>query len=420
MPNEYPPELVNVCRQQLAALTQNLLKLQGAQPSSDSDNYDLELSVDDLQMLDDSLKQLQTRSLKCWDETHVFGSSPLQAAINAIDNACCEVNAAKALNCWPERDMTDVEGLLVNARQDLAAMAVESMAIPKRQRRHRKNGKQTLLGMPVVEVEGMLDDITIPETLFTDNKPRIVPDGVSVHRCSQPDKIINNDGSATLQESSYVEPPVTNGVRFYVHSDTTRKWCVVRLPNEVTFNVAPDSEPCVDQGRWQRHADTFVTSGAWLQVDERLALERIGWSDWNDAALLPRQTFFDAASTFEAATKRTRREPPPVGLMPKWLWMEHRVKDIQAAIDRYNAAKTQIPLEWYSELSWIQSELENRAQNTGPAEVLISVVCHDFGIMSHEGQITTKTRLIAAIKALDKHGLLNEAGRTLAEHQFNI
>lgn len=40
---------------------------------------------------------------------------------------------------------------------------------------------------------------------------------------------------------------------------------------------------------------------------------------------------------------------PPLGLMPLWLWEEHRLKEIGAAIERYKEAVKEIPQEWINE-----------------------------------------------------------------------
>jgi hypothetical protein len=45
---------------------------------------------------------------------------------------------------------------------------------------------------------------------------------------------------------------------------------------------------------------------------------------------------------------------PPIGLMPKQLWVENRLREIAAAIQRYLDEKFEIPVEWveeYNELS---------------------------------------------------------------------
>ncbi len=41
---------------------------------------------------------------------------------------------------------------------------------------------------------------------------------------------------------------------------------------------------------------------------------------------------------------------PPIGLMPKKIWIEQRIVDIEAAIERYKNAFVEIPQEWIDEL----------------------------------------------------------------------
>ena len=47
----------------------------------------------------------------------------------------------------------------------------------------------------------------------------------------------------------------------------------------------------------------------------------------------------------------------PIGVKPKWLWLELRVKDINGAIDRYKKAGQAIPQEWSDELNDIHLQL---------------------------------------------------------------
>lgn len=53
-------------------------------------------------------------------------------------------------------------------------------------------------------------------------------------------------------------------------------------------------------------------------------------------------------------------EPPPIGIMPKWLWDEQRKKDIEAAIIRYACAGMEIPIEWIQELKEINPSINKR------------------------------------------------------------
>jgi hypothetical protein len=53
-----------------------------------------------------------------------------------------------------------------------------------------------------------------------------------------------------------------------------------------------------------------------------------------------------------AATK------PPIGLMPRRIFMLQRLRDISEAIDRYIGANMQIPIEWVIEYNEIISEVQ--------------------------------------------------------------
>ena len=41
--------------------------------------------------------------------------------------------------------------------------------------------------------------------------------------------------------------------------------------------------------------------------------------------------------------------PPPTGLRPQWLHIEHRIQEINGAITRYIFAMHPIPVEWIQE-----------------------------------------------------------------------
>jgi hypothetical protein len=50
-------------------------------------------------------------------------------------------------------------------------------------------------------------------------------------------------------------------------------------------------------------------------------------------------------------------EKPPVGAEPEHIWMQRRVADLQAAIERYAVAKMVIPVEWVRERNELISTL---------------------------------------------------------------
>jgi hypothetical protein len=49
---------------------------------------------------------------------------------------------------------------------------------------------------------------------------------------------------------------------------------------------------------------------------------------------------------------------PPIGLMPRKLWLERRLADVFAAIDRYMAAGVRVQPEWCDERDQLTLELE--------------------------------------------------------------
>lgn len=52
-----------------------------------------------------------------------------------------------------------------------------------------------------------------------------------------------------------------------------------------------------------------------------------------------------------------RENKPPLGIEPEYIWMQRRVDDLQAAIERYAAAKMVIPIEWVREQNELISTL---------------------------------------------------------------
>lgn len=67
------------------------------------------------------------------------------------------------------------------------------------------------------------------------------------------------------------------------------------------------------------------------------------------------------------------KTPPPIGLIPKWAQMEGRLRDIDAAVDRYLKAGMTIPDEWKAERDEIVDYLWKRKQK---ADALNKHVSH--------------------------------------------
>lgn len=50
---------------------------------------------------------------------------------------------------------------------------------------------------------------------------------------------------------------------------------------------------------------------------------------------------------------------PPIGLMPKSIWMKLRLKDIKEAVKRFESAGKEIPKEWIEEAGELALKLED-------------------------------------------------------------
>ncbi len=50
---------------------------------------------------------------------------------------------------------------------------------------------------------------------------------------------------------------------------------------------------------------------------------------------------------------------PPIGLIPRKLWLETRIVDIRQATERFNDAKEDIPTAWQEEAELLKIEIES-------------------------------------------------------------
>lgn len=48
----------------------------------------------------------------------------------------------------------------------------------------------------------------------------------------------------------------------------------------------------------------------------------------------------------------------PIGVLPEFIWIEQRIKDINDAIDRYKEAKLAHPIKWYIERQMLINRLK--------------------------------------------------------------
>jgi len=56
----------------------------------------------------------------------------------------------------------------------------------------------------------------------------------------------------------------------------------------------------------------------------------------------------------------SEHERPPIGLRPRFIWLEQRLQEIKDACDRYINAQKPIPREWLDESKVIRAELRKR------------------------------------------------------------
>nr|BDD48131.1 hypothetical protein 47 [Balneolaceae bacterium] len=53
-------------------------------------------------------------------------------------------------------------------------------------------------------------------------------------------------------------------------------------------------------------------------------------------------------------------DKPPIGITPRFLWIEDRLKELNQAIDRYAEADKDIPAKWIRERNELINKLVNR------------------------------------------------------------
>lgn len=54
------------------------------------------------------------------------------------------------------------------------------------------------------------------------------------------------------------------------------------------------------------------------------------------------------------------QKQPPIGIKPMWLHNEHRLQQINSAINRYTDAQCELPQEWYAEKKNLEEYLKGR------------------------------------------------------------
>ena len=62
--------------------------------------------------------------------------------------------------------------------------------------------------------------------------------------------------------------------------------------------------------------------------------------------------------------KKSTTKNPPLGIMPRYLWIEQRFSKLEKAIGRSVCDQKQIPEEWWTEYSNLKEEINNRNNET--------------------------------------------------------
>ncbi len=83
------------------------------------------------------------------------------------------------------------------------------------------------------------------------------------------------------------------------------------------------------------------------------------WRDEYFASHGPAPAPKTLAGKIDAALKedKAKREKPPLGLTPEWIWREHRLQAIKQAVERFSERGRDTPVEWWNEaaehVDWI-------------------------------------------------------------------
>jgi len=66
-------------------------------------------------------------------------------------------------------------------------------------------------------------------------------------------------------------------------------------------------------------------------------------------------------------------ERPPLGILPKYIWLDHRKTDLENAINRRFEAGLKVPVEWIEEYN----ELANGATGgvVGKSDIVVNLQC---------------------------------------------
>ena len=70
-------------------------------------------------------------------------------------------------------------------------------------------------------------------------------------------------------------------------------------------------------------------------------------------------THTDCDSDYHIIVNMIMTERPPLGIKPRYIWLEDRAQEIKDAMDRHNVDGRYHPVDWLTEYMSIQTELVN-------------------------------------------------------------
>lgn len=78
---------------------------------------------------------------------------------------------------------------------------------------------------------------------------------------------------------------------------------------------------------------------------------------------------------------QARAERPPIGIMPRWLWEEQRLHDLEATIHRFVEARQPINPDWIDE----QRELYNKVKARSDTNAAKAASLAKTGLQHNDG-----------------------------------
>lgn len=154
--------------------------------------------------------------------------------------------------------------------------------------------------------------------------------------------------------------------KFYVARNTNFSssfaYCVKTSGSSVCVCVSRDGGK---ESRSWAPFSRLVEQGTWYEVDQRTAESRLdnppAYADtkqWYVGGEGPFSVEELSKAMSKAFSEASGRPKPPAGLMPRKLWIEQRIADIEAAIERYGLSGCAINGEWCTELDDLRNVLQ--------------------------------------------------------------